>query len=114
MCMPLLSHRMAASSSRPLLRVFDTCEGSYSVAFAPSGHQLLPGGVGTAAIWDIRDLIAKPRMISSAQGYEIQWDLGTLQFSQTARGPWTDLPAASPFKLSPIDGKGFFRLKVED
>jgi len=27
---------------------------------------------------------------------------------------WTDLPAASPFQLSPIGEKGFFRVKVNE
>jgi hypothetical protein len=29
-------------------------------------------------------------------------------------GPWTELPAASPFRLSSIGEQGFFRVKVEE
>ena len=74
--------------------------------------------------WDIRDLVAMPRFVRSPNGPEIHWDLGTLQFSPSVNGPWTDLPAVSPFPpslfelwrtgpLSPIGERGFFRVKVE-
>jgi hypothetical protein len=75
---------------------------------------LLTGGIGAAALWDIRDLLAKPRFVASQGGREIHWDLGTLQFAPSLSGPWTDLPAASPMPLSPIGEKGFFRVKVEE
>ena len=29
-------------------------------------------------------------------------------------GPWLDPPAGSPFPLSPLGDKGFFRVKVEE
>jgi hypothetical protein len=55
-------------------------------------------------------------------GPEIHWDLGILQYSHTITGPWTDLPAPSPFPppprlwrtgpLSPVGEQGFFRVKV--
>jgi hypothetical protein len=53
------------------------------------------------------------RFEQSAAGLEIRWDLGKLQFAHNTSGPWADLPAASPFRLSPIGEKGFFRVKLE-
>jgi len=53
-----------------------------------------------------------PRVVSNGDRRSIQWHLGTLQYSPDVDGPWTDLPAASPFTLSPIGEKGFFRVKV--
>lgn len=82
--------------------------------FSPDGRFVL-SWVGTqATLWDIRDLVARPRFEQSANGPEIHWDLGALQFAPTTTGPWTDLPAASPFLLSPIGEKGFFRVRVEE
>jgi hypothetical protein len=53
------------------------------------------------------------RVIIGPHSPQVYWDLGTLQFSPNVNAPWTDLPAASPFQLSPIGEKGFFRVKVE-
>jgi WD40 repeat protein len=84
-------------------------------AFWPGGHYVLTcGDDGVARLWDIRDLIARPRSVRSDSGPEIHWDLGTLQYSPTITGPWLDLPAASPFPLSPVGGQGYFRVKVEE
>ena len=104
--------RLWDGASGQLLRVFDVGEEIYSVAYAPDGTHVLTGGVGSAAVWDLRDLLAKPRFVSSGNGPEIHWDLGTLQFAPTLNGSWTDLPAASPFRLSTIGDQGFFRVKV--
>ena len=41
-------------------------------------------------------------------------DLGTFQCAPTIDGPWTDLPTASPFPLSPIGNSRFLRAKVEE
>ena len=38
----------------------------------------------------------------------------TLQFAPGVNGPWTDLPAASPFPFLPIGDKGFSRAKVDE
>jgi len=54
------------------------------------------------------------RVDAGETGPAVSWDLGTLQFSPTVNGPWTDVPAASPFRLSSVGEKGFFRAKVEE
>ena len=95
-------------------------EASVIAASADAQRVLTVGddGVGDGtqriALWDLRDLVARPRFVSGDNGKEILWDLGTLQFSPTTTGPWTDLPTASPFQLSPIGERGFFRVKVEE
>lgn len=103
------------TASGQLLRSFPYNGEWIRAAFWPGGkHVLTCGDDGVARLWDIRDLIARPRMNPGASGPEIQWDLGTLQFAPAINGPWTDLPAASPFQLSPTGDKGFFRVKVSD
>jgi hypothetical protein len=82
--------------------------------FSPDGGFVLSWAETQTTQWDIRDLTARPRFEQSASGPKIHWDLGALQFSPTTTGPWTDLPAASPFLLSPIGDKGLFRVKVDE
>ena len=82
--------------------------------FSPDGRFVLSWVGALATLWDIRDLVARPRFEQSENGPEIHWDLGTLQFAPTIDGPWTDLPAASPFLLSPVGDKGLFRVKAEE
>jgi len=66
-------------------------------------------------IYDLRGLLSTNlRFTAGEASPTATWDLGTLQFSPAVNGPWTDLPAASPFPLSPIGDKGFFRVRVED
>lgn len=82
--------------------------------FWPNGHYVVTSGNdGTVQLWDIRDLLARPRRRVSATGSEVRWDLGVLQFSPFVDGPWTDLPAGNPFPLSPIGPRGFFRVRVD-
>ncbi|MCP5528066.1 MAG: WD40 repeat domain-containing protein [Verrucomicrobiales bacterium] len=78
------------------------------------GRRVLTLREGEIAIWDISNLLAKPRLRMGETGPEISWYLGTLQFAPTVDGPWVNLPAASPFPLSPIGEKGFFRVKVDE
>jgi WD40 repeat protein len=78
--------------------------------FFPSGFHFLSADLH---VWEIRDLLAKPRLTRSHNDHQIHWDLGTLQFAPSVNGPWTALPAASPLRLSTIGEKGFFRVKVE-
>jgi WD40 repeat protein len=89
-----------------------------ATAFTPTGHAITSwaghGGSNGIAIWDIRDVMARPRFSLAANGSEIHWDLGTLQFAPSLHGLWTDLPAASPFPLSPIGDRGFFRVKMKE
>ena len=73
--------------------------------------------VYVAARWDgliILNQFKPLRVMPGPRGPEIHWDRGTLQFTPTVNASWTDLPAASPFPLSPIGEKGFFRVKVEE
>ena len=94
-----------------------------AAAFAPEpGLPMTGGDGGELCLWDLRDLIARPRYLLAPNGPQIHWDLGTLQFAPSVNGPWLDLPAASAFPpslklrrtnpLSPIGEKGFFRVKV--
>ena len=70
-------------------------------------------GEAGIAILDLTDLLTYPRVNVIGDESRIHWNLGTLQFAPTTTGPWSDLPTASPFPLSPISDKGFFRVKVE-
>jgi WD40 repeat protein len=89
--------------------------GFSSAAFSPNGQWLVTGSdPGTISIWDLRDLRARPTISSNRGELQVQWDLGTLQFSPSLNGPWTDLPAASPLRLATIGAKGFFRVKVNE
>jgi WD40 repeat protein len=83
-----------------------------AVAFSPDGKEAVTLA-GVASLWDLRDLLANPRITTGNGSPEIHWNLGTLQLAPSVRGPWTDLPAASPLRLSTIGEKGFFRVKVE-
>ena len=61
----------------------------------------------------ILNTVAALHYLSGEEGGPgIEWNLGTLLFAPTVRGPWMDLPAASPFRLSPVREKGFFRVKA--
>jgi WD40 repeat protein len=107
--------RLTDAATGNLLCVFAGIgRGDYAIAaFWPDGqHVLTSTDDVTAALWDIRDLLGRPRISAGMHGPEIHWDLGSLQFAPSTSGPWTDLPAASPFRLSPIGEKGFFRVKV--
>jgi WD40 repeat protein len=98
-----------------ILRVMQPEVAWSAAAFAPQPGLLMTGGAGgELSLWDLRDLIARPRYRSAPNGPEIHWDLGTLQYSPTTTGPWSDLPAASPMPLSTIGDHGFFRAKVEE
>jgi WD40 repeat protein len=101
------------STSGKHLRTFRTRTAPNAATFSPNGMNVLLVDNLAVRSWDIRDLLANPRLKSSATGHCIEWDLGTLQFAPSVNGPWTDLPAASPFRLSTIGEKGFFRVKVE-
>ena len=61
-----------------------------------------------------KELVSFHAGVLSLQNGELHWDQGVLQFAPSVSGPWTDLPVASPFKLSPIGEKGFFRVKLEE
>lgn len=82
-------------------------------SFSDDARRALTLSSEGVAVWDLSDVLAKPRMSIGETGPEIRWYLGTLQFAPTIDGPWSDLPAASPFPLSPIGDKGFIRVKVE-
>lgn len=98
-----------------VLRVLQPEVAWRAAAFAPQPGLLMTGGAGgELSLWDIRDLIARPRYRPSPNGTQIHWDFGTLQFAPSLHGPWTELPAASPFRLSTIREQGFFRVKVEE
>jgi WD40 repeat protein len=98
-----------------VLRVLQPEVAWCAAAFAPQPGLLMTGGAGgELSLWDIRDLIARPRYRSTPNGAQIHWDLGTLQFAPSVSGPWSDLPAASPMPLSTIGEHGFFRAKVEE
>jgi len=84
-----------------------------SVAAAGRQAWVASGEAGLHAI-DITQALISPRIVSHGQERHIYWDLGILQFAPSPSGPWADLPAASPFKLSPIGDKGFFRVKVNE
>lgn len=91
-----------------------------AAAFSPNGAYLFTaesqrdGGGRAIAMWDIRDLVARPYFVAGNRGAEIHWDVGDLQFSSDLNGGWTTIPASSPFRLSPIGEKGFFRVKIDD
>lgn len=87
--------------------------GGPPAAFSPDGNHVLTGGPGFAALWDIRDVLAELRIQKSHSGFEVSWRNGQLQYGPSVLGPWTNLPAASPYKLSPSGPAGFFRVKVE-
>jgi WD40 repeat protein len=96
--------------------------GFASASFSPDGKFLVTGSGGAdnapiaphglIAIWDMRDLLARLRLTSDQADLQLHWDLGILQFAPSPSGPWTDLPAASPFQLATIGEQGFFRVKV--
>jgi len=46
-------------------------------------------------------------------GNGLSWAYGTLQYPESANGPWMDLPATSPIPLAPAGEMGFFQIKVE-
>jgi hypothetical protein len=62
----------------------------------------------------ILNALTKLRFGDGESGPALYWDQGTLQYAPSLDGLWTDLPAASPFLLSPIGEKGFFRVGVEE
>ena len=96
-----------------LLRTFRTKTTANAATFSPDGMGVFIVDQHAARLWDIRDLLPRPRAVSSATGHKLEWDLGTLQFAPSINGPWTDLPAASPLQLSTIGEQGFFRVKLE-
>ena len=85
------------------------------VAGGPSHRLATPCKRNFRALWDLSDFLG-PRLRYERAGDTIQlhWDLGMLQLAPSVNGTWTDLPAASPFPLSPIGDKGLFRVKVEE
>jgi len=83
-------------------------------SFSADGKRVLTGGTtGVAALWDIRDTFALLQIQRGAAGIQVTWDTGTLQYAPSVQGPWIDLPAASPFRLSTIGEQGYFRVKIE-
>ena len=51
--------------------------------------------------------------LSISKERELSWTRGVLQYSKELHGPWTDMPAASPFRLLPIGCKGFLRVNLK-
>jgi hypothetical protein len=74
---------------------------------------LTGGTTGVALLWDIGDTLARLRVQPAEGSLQVLWDSGILQYSPSLDGPWTDLPAASPFRLSTIGRQGYFRVKIE-
>ena len=65
-------------------------------------------------LWDLSDSLGPRRRHERAgDAIQLRGDRGVLQWTDSLISPWTDFPAASPFPLSPIGERGFFRLKVE-
>ena len=83
-------------------------------SFSADGKRVLTGGTtGVAALWDIRDTFALLQIQRGDAGIQVTWEAGTLQYAPSVQGPWIDLPAASPFRLSTIGEQGCFRVKLE-
>ncbi len=82
--------------------------------FSRDGERVLTGGTaGVAALWETRDTLALLTIRSDGDGIRVNWDMGILQHAPTLQGPWTDLPATSPFAVSPIHEQGYFRVRLE-
>jgi WD40 repeat protein len=95
-----------------LIAAFD--KGQWA-AFVPGGQEIAVLRMGgPVQVFDIRPFLVNLRYATTNDDTEIHWDLGILQFAPSPSGPWTDLPAASPFRLSSIGERGFFRVKVDD
>ncbi|MBE7500784.1 MAG: WD40 repeat domain-containing protein [Verrucomicrobiales bacterium] len=83
--------------------------------FVPGGKEVAVLRMGgPVQLFDIRFFLVNLRHAATDDGAEIHWDLGILQFANAPSGPWADLPAASPFRLSTVGGQGFFRVKVNE
>lgn len=93
---------------------FEGPRGVHGVTYGRDGLSLSARYHDFVREWDVRDLVTRPRCLRSPHGNEIHWDLGALQFAPSLNGPWADLPAASPFRLSPNGDHGCFRVKVEE
>jgi hypothetical protein len=75
--------------------------------------------------WQTVILHGRPRPVRSDRGPQIHGDLGTLQYSPTVNGPWTDLPVRLRSRpsmnsglwraglRSPIGEMGSFRLRLQ-
>ena len=86
---------------------------SRQVQISNDNRWLLAADTEGVSVWNVAELTTGLRVTSDELGRQIHWDHGILQFALEPSGPWTDLPAASPFILSPIGEKGFFHVKVE-
>jgi WD40 repeat protein len=84
-----------------------------SVTFSRDGTKILVGQLNASELWDNRDIATGLRVFSGESGTEVHWDLGTLQFAPSVNGPWTDLPATSPFHAGTLGSYGYFRVKLE-
>jgi WD40 repeat protein len=85
-----------------------------SLTFSPDGEYVLTSMAGGVAVrWDIRDTLVRLRIQPGQAGPEVVWDAGVLQYAPSPDGPWTNLPAASPFRPSTIERQGYFRVKIE-
>jgi WD40 repeat protein len=90
-------------------------EGESPAWFLPDGKAVLTAsGPGSGALWDIRDLLARPRIQRDSSGVEVAWDLGTLQYAPTVNGPWSNLVTTSPLRVNLGEGQSFYRVRVDD
>jgi hypothetical protein len=68
---------------------------------------------GASQLWDLRELLVALRLTMVSGEPQIDWDTGILQQAPTLQGPWADLPATSPFRLSTTPKQDYFRVKLE-
>ncbi len=81
-----------------------------SVAFSPTGDAILTGS-DAVRLWSIADIAARLQCERKPGGLELRWNLGVLQYTADANGPWLDITnAASPWTVSTDEPSSFFRV----
>jgi WD40 repeat protein len=108
------------AGSGQLLRTFEGPE-SYladvvAVSFSPDSLLVTTDrSDGVVDVWDLRDRAAGLRASRVGGKLELRWELGVLQFAESANGPWQDVTnAVSPFQVDLASGARFYRVKVEE
>src|SRR5262249_40528776 len=84
-----------------------------AVAFDPTGTSILTGA-DIVRLWSIADIAARLESELKPNGLELRWNVGTLQQSSNANGPWIDVAnAISPWLVPMNQPAAFFRTKTQ-
>jgi WD40 repeat protein len=109
---PFFVARLWDASTLEPLRIFaGHTAGVGAVAFSGNGR-MIATGADVVRLWNIGDLTGQAEIARIEGGLEVRWWRGILERAERPEGPWVAVEgASSPWRVSAIQGNGFFRIR---